>query len=557
LYTDFYKLKEKPFNLTPSPRYLYLGDVHKEALALLTYGVVERKGFILLTGEVGTGKTTVIQALLSTLDQNVHYVYLSNPVLSVSEFMDYLAFSAFRKKVHFRSKADFLVEFEGFLKACLQHQENFILLIDEAHKLSFDLLEEVRLLSNMETADEKLINIFLVGQPELNEKLSQPQCRALLQRISVRYHIKPLSFEETREYVKNRLRTAGAGNGRKIFPNNTIKSVYQYSEGFPRLINILCDNALLLGYTREKHTMTQAMIKECYDDLKLDAAKPEGNQIKKNEMPQRIAVDHSSWKGVLKWGIFLVMAFLVGLTITGKGPLIYHTLFPSRKIPEVNEQIEKAPAAPITPVKPEADEKPKELPPNVDEQTSTATPPDRDNVVPEEGQTTTPEPDEGEREGATVSTSSSPPEPAVPSPKTLIVKKGDTVTEMATTVYGFVNDALVEKIKESNPGIADLNWIKAGQKIVFPPLDRSNASPTFTVHVASFVPIERARKLFRELLDQGYDAYILPYHDAERGNLFRVTVGNFTNRAAAQGYAEKILKEGLSDYAKPIQVEVK
>jgi general secretion pathway protein A len=154
MYTDFYNFKEKPFNLTPSSRFLYLGDIHKEALALLTYGVMERKGFVLLTGEVGAGKTTMIHALLEGLDKNTQHVYLSNPLFSVKDFVNYLSYSVFKKKININSKADFLMQFEGFLKEQLQHQRTFILIIDEAQKLSFELLEEIRLLSNMETADE-------------------------------------------------------------------------------------------------------------------------------------------------------------------------------------------------------------------------------------------------------------------------------------------------------------------------------------------------------------------------------------------------------------------
>ena len=174
MYTDFYNLKEKPFNLTPSPRFLYLGETHKEALALVTYGVMERKGFILLTGEVGTGKTTIVQTLLKNLDSSVKSVYLSNPTLSPEDFLSYVA-SGLGLKTQFNSKGSFLVQFEDFLQKSLQHQQNVLLIVDEAQKLSLELLEEVRLLSNMETADEKLINIFLVGQPELNQKLRNPQ----------------------------------------------------------------------------------------------------------------------------------------------------------------------------------------------------------------------------------------------------------------------------------------------------------------------------------------------------------------------------------------------
>ncbi|RLC20005.1 MAG: hypothetical protein DRH56_10695, partial [Deltaproteobacteria bacterium] len=270
MYREFYNLEEKPFNLTPSPKFLYLGENHKEALALLTYGVVERKGFILLTGEVGTGKTTMVHALLGNLDESVRCIFLSNPLLSQQDFIDYLAFSAFKQKAHFKSKTAFLLEFESYLKENLRRHRNVILIIDEAHKLSFELLEEIRLLSNMELADEKLINIFLIGQPELNKKLSEPRCRPLLQRISSRYHIHPLDLEDTRKYIENRLRVAGKKKGDEIFSGNAVKAVYQLSGGYPRMINILADNALLLGYAKGIRKINARIIRQCFDDLRLD-----------------------------------------------------------------------------------------------------------------------------------------------------------------------------------------------------------------------------------------------------------------------------------------------
>ena len=237
MYTSFYNLKEKPFNLTPSPRFLYLGETHKEALALLTYGVMERKGFILLTGEVGTGKTTVVQTLLGDLDSSVKYVSLSNPTLSAKDFLFYVA-SGLGLKTKFESKGSFLIHFENFLQTLLHQQQNVLLIVDEAQKLSLTLLEEIRLLSNMETADEKLINIFLVGQPELNQKLRNDKCRPLLQRISIRYHINPLSVIETEAYIKTRLKVAGSRDT-KIFSKEVIRAIHKYAQGYPRMINCL------------------------------------------------------------------------------------------------------------------------------------------------------------------------------------------------------------------------------------------------------------------------------------------------------------------------------
>lgn len=272
MYTEFYKLKDKPFNLTPSSRSLYLGDIHKEALALLTYGVMERKGFILLTGEVGTGKTTMVHALLTSLGTDIQYVYLSNPSFSVSDFMNYLAFSAFKERINYNSKTDFLVRFEVFLKEQLKNRKNFLLIIDEAQKLSFDVLEEIRLLSNMETSEEKLLNIFLVGQPELNELLNQPRCRSLLQRISIRYHIKALDEGASLNYIATRLKKAGAERPEHIIPKSVARTIYRYSDGYPRIINILADNALLLGYSRGVRNITPAMVRECYRDLRLEGS---------------------------------------------------------------------------------------------------------------------------------------------------------------------------------------------------------------------------------------------------------------------------------------------
>jgi general secretion pathway protein A len=280
MYTEFFELIEKPFSLSTSPRFLYLGEKHKEALAILRYGVMERQGFVLLTGEVGTGKTTMVRALLSSLDKNVRYVHLANPLLSPREFISYLILSAFQNRLHFKTKSEFLIAFEAFLTKVQQRNKHFLLVIDEAHKLSFDLLEEIRLLSNLETAEEKLISIVLVGQPELNDRLNEPRCRPLLQRISVRYHIPPLDVKETREYITTRLKKAGSKRTEEIFPGKTIDAIHQYSQGYPRMINILADNALLLGYSKGEGKITPAMIKSCYQDLRMGAPANKGSSEK-------------------------------------------------------------------------------------------------------------------------------------------------------------------------------------------------------------------------------------------------------------------------------------
>jgi general secretion pathway protein A len=312
VYESFYNLAEKPFDLTHSSRFLYLGEAHKEALAMLTYGIMERKGFVLLTGEVGTGKTTIVHALLSQLDPSVQCVYLANPTLSPLEFMNYLTLSAFKNRITFKSKAEFLLAFEGFLTRCSQQQGSFLLLVDEAHKLSFELLEEIRLLSNMETADEKLINIFLVGQPELNKRLSDPRCRALLQRISIRYNIKPLTPEGTEEYIIRRLKVAGAGKPDTVFSKAVRKAIHEYSRGYPRMINILADNLLLLGYAREKRKLTPVMVKECFDDLKLQyPVEPETPEQELVTVRAKSETHESSESRFWKWAFVCLLALFM------------------------------------------------------------------------------------------------------------------------------------------------------------------------------------------------------------------------------------------------------
>ena len=312
MYTEFYNLKEKPFNVTPNTRYLYLGEIHKEAFALLQYGVIERKGFIVLTGEVGTGKTTMINALLESLEDDVRYVYISNPLFSVNDFLEYVAFSAFKRKIHYKTKTDFLIQFESFLKEQIQNQKTFLLIIDEAQKLSVELLEEIRLLSNMETADEKLINIFLIGQPELSETLKRPECRPLLQRINVRYNINTLDLDEVTNYLNTRLEIAGVDDLNKIFTKKAVKEIYRLSKGYPRIINILADNALLAGYSRGEKIITPEIITECYKDLQFE------DSFFKQEKSTDYAVPNSIEKPIkriiISWQQILVIMLFIILT---------------------------------------------------------------------------------------------------------------------------------------------------------------------------------------------------------------------------------------------------
>ena len=265
MYTKFYRLREKPFEITPDPRFLYLSENYREALAHLTYAVRERKGFTVITGEVGTGKTTLVHTLLSRLDGNTRTAYLFNPKLGSTDFLHYIC-EDLGIKGQKRSKGQYLASLHNFLMACYTRNETVVLIIDEAHTLDPKLLEEVRLLTNLETPKSKLLQVVLMGQPELNEILNCPQFRQLKQRISLRYHMQPLNKEETREYIKKRMRMAGTVDP-DIFTLKAVKVIYEYSKGIPRLINIVCDNALLAGYAADQKVIGKNIVHEVINSL--------------------------------------------------------------------------------------------------------------------------------------------------------------------------------------------------------------------------------------------------------------------------------------------------
>jgi general secretion pathway protein A len=265
MYTTFFGFDEPPFSISPDPRFLYLSDSHKEALAHMIYGVRGRKGFTVITGDVGTGKTTLINKFREGLDQNVRIVSLNNPDLSREDFY-YVISRALDIDVGL-SKARFLAALEGYLTAAEGRGEQVLLIVDEAQNLPRFLLEEIRLLSNLETAARKLLQIVLVGQQELNDELAQPSLRQLRQRISQKFHIAPLNREETGEYIEHRLEVAGYAGGQQLFSGRAISRLYDFTGGCPRLINVVCDNLLLAAYSREMQRIGASLVKEVCQNL--------------------------------------------------------------------------------------------------------------------------------------------------------------------------------------------------------------------------------------------------------------------------------------------------
>lgn len=268
MYLDHYHLNTKPFDLSPRPQFLWLGEKHKEALSTLKYGISGDLGFLLLTGDVGVGKTALIHRLASNLDASTIVAHITDPGLGTFDFFKVLA-AEFKIPDEFHSKGEFLIELEKFLKNAYADQKKVLLIVDEAQRLSNKLLDQIRVLSNIELSDRKLINIFFVGQPEFKTMLMATSSRAIRQRIAINYHIAPLTESETGQYIQHRLKVAGAT--RKIFKSNAIPEIFRVTNGSPRAINILCDHALVTGYAAGLPSIDSGMIKECEQELSIRA----------------------------------------------------------------------------------------------------------------------------------------------------------------------------------------------------------------------------------------------------------------------------------------------
>lgn len=273
MYKSFFGLKENPFNVNPDPRYLFLTKEIEEALSGLMYGVQNRKGFITLTGEVGTGKTTLINGLLAWLQQRrVRTAFLFNSRMNTSQLFDFIL-SEFGIPCESGSKSQQLMRLNQWLLERYRAGETTVLIVDEAQNLTYPVLEEIRLLTNLETSTEKLLQIVLSGQQELEEKLKQPQLRQLRQRIMLRCKTSPLTKEQTHDYIAERLRIAGA-SGELIFSPKAVETVHLYSLGIPRVVNLLCEHSLINAFVEQQRPITAEVVEEVAHEFQLDEVGP-------------------------------------------------------------------------------------------------------------------------------------------------------------------------------------------------------------------------------------------------------------------------------------------
>lgn len=266
MYEAFFNLRENPFGTTPDPRFLYKSKAHREALAYVAYGVFRKKGFLALTGEVGIGKTTIVRAFIQTFHPCLDVAFILNTRVNFQELL-YMLLTDFGVKIGNESKVAMLSTLNEFLIKRFAQNQNPLLIIDEAQNLTPDVLEELRMLSNLETDQQKLIQIVLVGQPELNQMLRRDDMRQLRQRIPGIFHMQYLSRDEVFSYIRYRLAVAGLQNGQITFSDTAVDAIHHYSSGIPRLINMLCDRILLRGYLQKTRVVESDMVEASIAEL--------------------------------------------------------------------------------------------------------------------------------------------------------------------------------------------------------------------------------------------------------------------------------------------------
>jgi type II secretory pathway predicted ATPase ExeA len=350
MYCDFYQLHERPFNVTSDPKFLYLNACYREALASLHYGISQRKGFITLIGEAGTGKTTLLKKLLDDLDDKTRTVFIFNTNVSFDEILEYI-FTEFELPVHNGKRLYMLQRLNAFLLDELRNGRNVALLIDEAQDLEYSVLEDLRLLSNLETAKEKILQIVLSGQPELSQKLSNPGLRQLRQRVAINCRLMPLSRDEASEYIRSRLASAGSPDP-KLFTRDAEERIYDISRGIPRLVNVICDNALVIGYALGKRRIGADVVSEAAADLFSLEVPRRGSEISEPSAAPAISSARESWVPS-QFGVVtvVVVAILIGLLSVGRSLLRREAEAPvshvSAPILEVIRPMEQALPAPM------------------------------------------------------------------------------------------------------------------------------------------------------------------------------------------------------------------
>lgn len=571
MYLDYFGFHKKPFSLTPDPRFLYANPAYEEAYANLLYGIRERKGFIVLTGEVGTGKTTLLQKLMENLEETTQFVFFYNTTLTFEELLDFTC-EELGLAVHSGGRLQKIQALNHFLIAQLEQGHTVALLIDEAQNLSEEALENLRLLSNLETAREKLLQIVLVGQPELEVKLAQPGLRQMKQRIATRCRLDRLKDREVGPFIHWRLRVAGSER-QDLFTQAAIQRITVYAKGIPRLINLICDNALLVAYGTSCKTVSADIIEEVASDLRL---KEDGRIVTSLTPPQEktpSAHEQATPSPTVRSPILLpqtqrvatvsnsatethiarshqkhiVWAGLLALLLGGGGATLYSPHAKDRlaslwmRAKEVFGSAEarfasltydlnarlvdlmhKDTADDLTqPFLPTADASPGQKSETLPLSTVAApeTEVSQEDIAPAEdvlplpaatddAETSQSEPVDEQSDSLT-----SAPQDTTWQNLSVVIQPGATISGIVFATYGHYNTLVLDLIKEFNPHIADLDRVAAGETLWLPPLTRDTllrkqGENTYRLITAAFRNRSRAEQFAREVRRKGYTVEI-------------------------------------------------
>ena len=573
MYTSYFNLSRKPFNATPDPAFLYTNRCYQEAYATLLYGVQERKGFIALIGEVGTGKTTLLRRLMDGMNPAVKVVFVYNTTLTFDELVEFIC-GELEIPVEGLARVARLQALNRFLIGEAKRGGTVVLLLDEAQNLSNEALENLRLISNLETATDKLLQIVLVGQPELETKLADPTLRQVTQRIAIRFRLEPLDDSEVEPYVDYRLRVVGSSR-KELFSDKAIRRLIPQVKGIPRLINVICDNALVLAYATDRKRVTGEMIDSVIADLR----------VRPPDRPTAVAVTatheprpprRAGWSGDEPrgggWGrrlgltaavaaVFLVVG---ALAVAGAGD-IASRLFgiwtertawarppaasvavapavPSAPAAPAAPVVTSTPTAPTAPVAPPTPTAPAALPGTEPVASpSTATPAGAESAALTNGAASERSLPPREAQSPAAAPTSEPPTAAMEERRlrdpatstggrrTMRVPDGGTISEIVFEHYGRYSSLALDLIHEPNPDIRDLDVVSAGQPLSLPPLNlttllRRQPDGTHRLIVSAQPSLQAATKVAQAARDHGYAVAVTSREIASDQMLYRVEI---------------------------------
>ena len=526
MYTQFFGFADKPFNVTPDPKFLYLSPSHQEALSSMIYGIMERRVFVSIIGEVGTGKTTVLHTLFNELYKEIKTVFIFNTKINFNQLLQNILIELELTPIS-NNKTELLNQLNDFLIEKHSLGENVALIIDEAQNLPSTVLEELRMLSNLETDRDKLLQIILVGQPELDFKLRSPNLRQLKQRIGINCYITPLNNNQRIDYITHRLNIVGAENN--VFTPQALKSICDFSHGIPRVINILCDNALLTGFVKDKRIIDHTIANDVIADFNGSRAAP--MLEKKSDVLSKKSKKRSSKLYLAFSTVSLTLLFIFLLSFFFR-PTFFKLTKLESPFPSKSHTVSQVSNDSTTEDAISADAiSEKNI---VGDTLAEGEKPlvSQNNIVPEIN---------------TIPSNNTQANPSLDNSdkvqNTIIVRRGDVLCKILYDEYGILSDdSLYEIVKSANPELQDIDQISVGQTIILPVLDINSkivelAPGIYSFHAASFTSYIKAKKYLNKIMDNNYPVYLTPVKGIGVETRHRVLVGQFPNRIDALKFA--------------------